>query len=62
MVVEQDIGPIRQNTEKKAQGDTMRKERTGPPSREREALYEGERGLGQGQPLVEVVGDIKGRQ
>ena len=62
MVGDQEVGSIRQDGEEEAHGDAMGQERACPTSRGREAFYEGEGGLGQGQAAVEVVRCVQGRR
>ena len=57
-----EVGSVRQNGKKKTDGDAVGKEGAGPSSWGREAFYEGEGGLGEGQAVVEVVGGIQGGQ
>ena len=58
MVGDQEVGPVREDGEKKAHGDPVGQGGTGSASWGGEAFYEGEEGIGQGQAVVEMVGGI----
>ena len=55
VVGDQEVGPVREDGEEEAHGDSVSQEGAGTPSWGGEALEEGEGGVGQGQAMVEVV-------
>ena len=55
------VGPVSEDGKEKAHGDPMGQKGADSSSLGGEAFHQAERGLGQGQAIVEVVGGVQGR-